>query len=266
MMKKNIDNNHEIYSLANEFFEQSREELFKCRKLYGKNNSKLFKTYYFNLLKERQYFEYIKYFNIERILPLLTSIKQDILLLDAGCGLGTESILSALVGATVVGVDISHERLNIARLRKEYFEELYNRKLKIQFLYKNILNHYKKYDIIWVNEAISHIDPLDLFLQRCYRNLNNQGKLIISDANKLNPYVFFQSKKDQLQSGAVYKQIIKNDLQNGPEISYAVERIFSVPTISRLLSKYFEVREIKNVRFLPYFFFRFCPKLTIKRV
>ncbi|MHA1413856.1 MAG: class I SAM-dependent methyltransferase [Promethearchaeota archaeon] len=256
--EKNLENDENFCStFANSFFNLIWEEIKNSEQLYGKNNSEILKRYYFNLIKDEQYFRYIRYFYVERLLPLLKNINKNLKILDAGCGLGTEAILCGILGSEVTGIDISKERLDLAMLRKKFFEKQYNKEIKVSFSYENILKHFNKYDIIWVNEAISHITPFNSFMKMCYNNLDKQGKLIISDANKLNPYIYLQSKKDQIRSGGVYKKLLKEDLERDEHISYAVERIFSIPKIISMITPRFEIIEVKKVRYLPYLIFKF---------
>lgn len=253
----NFNNSTELLKIVSKYFDYTQEEVRDSKKLYGLTNSGQLKQYYFNLLKKRAYSNYIKYLYIDRVIPLVKNIRKDIKILDAGCGLGTESLLCGILGANVTGIDISKERLNVAKNRIKFYENKFQTKLNVQFHYENILSHANKYDIIWVNEAISHINPINQFLKNCYYNLNDGGKLIVSDANKLNPHVYFQSKKDQIRSGGIYQNIIQQDLPKGKEISYAVERIFTIPSIKSLLSQFFKVKEVVSIRFLPYPVYKF---------
>lgn len=259
----NFNNSTELLKIVSKYFDYTQEEVRDSKKLYGATNSGQLKQYYFNLLKKRAYSNYIKYFYIDRVIPLVKNIRKDIKILDAGCGLGTESLICGILGANVTGLDISKKRLNIAKNRIKFYENKFQTKLNVQFHYENILTHANKYDIIWVNEAISHINPINQFLKTCYYNLTDGGKLIISDANKLNPHVYLQSKKDQIRSGGIYKNVIQQDLPKGKEISYAVERIFTIPSIKSLLSKFFKVKEVVSIRFLPYPVYKFNPNIFL---
>jgi len=259
----NFNNSTELLKIVSKFFDYTQEEVRDSKKLYGVSNSGQLKQYYFNLLKKRTYSNYIKYLYIDRVIPLVKNIRKDIKILDAGCGLGTESLICGILGANVTGLDISKKRINVAKNRIKFYENKFQTKLNVQFHYENILTHVNKYDIIWVNEAISHINPITQFLKSCYYNLTDGGKLIISDANKLNPHIYFQSKKDQIRSGGIYQNVIRQDLPKGKEISYAVERIFTIPSIKSLLSQFFKVKEVVSIRFLPYPVYKFSPNIFL---
>ena len=162
-MNKNLyfNNSTELLKIVSKFFDYTQEEVRDSKKLYGVSNSGRLKQYYFNLLKKSAYSNYIKYFYIDRVIPLVKNIRKDIKILDAGCGLGTESLLCGILGANVTGIDISKERLNVAKNRINFYENKFQTKINVQFHYENILSHANKYDIIWVNEAISHINPIN---------------------------------------------------------------------------------------------------------
>jgi 2-polyprenyl-3-methyl-5-hydroxy-6-metoxy-1,4-benzoquinol methylase len=69
-----------------------------------------------------------EWYSNETMLPLLKKFRElfDIKprILDAGCGAGYESMRLACLGAEVVGIDISEESINIARIKnpKCHFE------------------------------------------------------------------------------------------------------------------------------------------------
>lgn len=141
--------------------EQTTEDLFKLGK------------YYNHLLRPGKYYHTDIVPN-ERIGHLVKNVFKGSKILDAGCGFGTESLLCASLGAEVVGIDIS-DRIPTAQRRINYYERFFDKRLNVRFRKENLFNHIGKYDIIWVNEAISHISPLNIFLITCYHNLKSGG-------------------------------------------------------------------------------------------
>jgi 2-polyprenyl-3-methyl-5-hydroxy-6-metoxy-1,4-benzoquinol methylase len=265
MVKSTIPNRlTELYSFSEKFFAINRKEIIKSKEIYGKGASIELKKYYYNLLKTGKFYEYVIYFYIERVMPIIRYIQKGIKILDAGCGLGTESILFGLLDAKVTGLDIAENRLEVAKQRVRYFENQFNHKINVDFIHESIFEHHDKFDIIWVNEAISHINPVNEFLELCYSNLKPNGKIIIADANKLNPYIYLQSKKDQILSGGIYKKVKIGGLKEDQEISYAVERVFTIPSIKKILSQYFRVQSVINLRLLPFSLFRVNPSIMNK--
>ncbi len=47
----------------------------------------------------------------------------------------------------------------------------------------------ERFDLVWVMEAISHIDPVEKLLAAVSENLGQDGYLVISDSHLLNPAV-----------------------------------------------------------------------------
>ena len=108
--------------------------------------------------------------------------------LDAGSGFGTYSLLYACMGAEVTAVDLREDRLRVARRRLELFEERARRSLPVRIERTDVTEDIEsRYDLVWVYNAISHIDPVDPFLQGVARQLSPQGVLVIGDINGGNP-------------------------------------------------------------------------------
>ena len=77
-------------------------------------------------------------------------------LLDAGCGYGTESLLFALSGREVWGVELVSERAEFARSRVDYYQKAAGRPLDIRFINAHIFRFLEtapSFDIIWAMEA-----------------------------------------------------------------------------------------------------------------
>jgi len=156
-------------------------------------------------------------------------------ILDAGCGLGSHAIFLSLLGADVVGIDLSKERLDVANKRVKYYQEKYPMILHPRFYYKNVLKSCElgEFDIIWANQSISHIHPVENFLYVAWRKLNN-GYLIICDSNGMNPYVAFEAWLVH-RKGGLYE--LKKDPDTGELIPYARERMLNPIYLRALLSK-----------------------------
>lgn len=249
----------QAYQKALYFFNLIWEDIQNSDKLYGKEDAIALKRYYSYIKKETAYFNYIQHRYAERVKYLIINVKKNIKILDAGCGTGSEAILSGILGGNVFGVDFDKKRLNIANKRVKNFENKLKMKINVKFYSQNILKHSDNYDLIWVNEAISHINPTEDFLKISFNNLNSRGKLIIADANKINPYMFYLSKMEQKKYKGIYR--IKKDSITGEQISYAIERIFTITHIKNLLSKRFKSIEIYPIGYVPFQIFKLLPKI-----
>ncbi len=194
-----------------------------------------------------------------RLSPLLAEIRRrpSPRLLDAGAGCGSEAILAALSGAHVTGIDLVPFRTAYAGSRVPFFQEVGQCRLPLRFLTANAITHLREtpgYDLIWVNEAISHIHPAEAFLAAAYQGLLPGGLLIISDANALNPVARWRAAR--IRGGRkwyVHRQCAL--LDDTPHDEVAEERLFSCRSLPRLLRENgFRVRRIEMHGFLGSFF------------
>ena len=256
------ENRLEFFEKSYNFLKLVGTELRKSREIYGIEDSKTLRRYYSGWLKGKEYFSYVIYYTALRHMHLLKYINNNVRILDAGCGTGTEGILFGINGADVLGIDISDTRLRLAQKRKNYYEKIFDVNLKVKFKLDNVFNVSGLFDIIWVNEAISHIHPFEAFLRLCFNRLKDGGKLIIADCNKLNPIFFYKAKEEQKKSGGVI--ITKKDPKTGDDIPYAVERIFTIYQIKLLLSKLFKDIKIYPIGYIPFFLYNRFPKETRK--
>lgn len=157
-------------------------------------------------------------------------------ILDAGCGVGTESLLWASLrdDAEVVGVDISPERLQTAMARRPYYEQQVERALAVEFRDQNIFSIVKEklFDLVWTMEAISHIDPAEGFIEKVAGNLNTPGYLVISDSHKLSPAMVWRIYRMRQRGKAEQGE---KTLSTGEVIPYAHERLFAVSQLKQIL-------------------------------
>ncbi len=179
----------------------------------------------------------------QRLGPLLYELRnspENIKILDAGCGYGTEAILFSLFGKEVTGVELVKKRADLATSRMEFYQSLSNKKIKLNFINSHILRFLDnscKFDIIWAMEAISHIYPLEELLEKAYDKLNRNGKLIISDPNKINPLALFRSIK--IRGSIVHKTHKKFlDPDTHLPVDYSQEKIYSAFNIQKILKSF----------------------------
>ncbi len=109
----------------------------------------------------------------ERILKLL-EIKKNDRVLEIGCGLGI--LLSKIRAKYKVGTEVNNFAINFCRkaglsVIKAYIEK--------GLAFKNF-----SFDIIIMNEVISHLQKPDVALKECYRLLKSKGKIVITSPIK----------------------------------------------------------------------------------
>lgn len=216
-------------------------------KYLSENESKRLCSYYRNFSTS----EYLSYLYVQNLIDATSRITPETTLLDAACGYGTEAIIFSLLGAKVVGIDLNEYRIRIAKRRTSYYEKRLGTPLKINFLPRNAVKYVDKasFDIVWVTNAISHIYPVDKFLSTAWGNLRLGGCLIVRDANKHNPYVFYTSSRAWRRRGRVIERI---DPENGGTVQMGVENVYSVGEMTHLMRQAnFHIESTHRYGFFP---------------
>lgn len=186
------------------------------------DNTELLKEYMATLARyksDKKKSHIFEYHFINRLRDAVNIIleKNEPLILDAGSGLGTESLLFGLLGARVLAIDIHPVRAEIARKRKKWYLENVYSKLKIEFAQRDIIQFLKEIikdrsdfqpDIVWITEAISHIYPPEDFLRLIHSIVKPNGKLIISESNLQNPIIWIKNWRDRAKR---YKNMTKHE-------------------------------------------------------
>jgi len=199
------------------------------------------KTYYRNLFSPHGKIRPIGWEGYgQRLTPIIEELKTSTRaprVLDAGCGYGTESLLFSLFPAKVWGVDLVPERIALARSRADFFQALSNKPLELTFVNAHLFRFLETsppFDIIWALEAISHIYPPEKFLRLCWRKINKDGKLIISDPNSLNPLALLRSMK--IRGSVIHRPHQKFlDPDTWQPADVGQEKIFNIFRIKKLL-------------------------------
>ena len=107
-------------------------------------------------------------------------IKNNLDILDLGCGGGLICEPLARLGANVTGVDFVEANIKVAKLHAKKSD------LDIKYLHQDLndLKIKKKYDVILMLEILEHIDNWDNLIKKIKKNLKSSGKLIISTINR----------------------------------------------------------------------------------
>lgn len=225
----------------NEFYDALIADVVENASNLDKLNLAELRRYYRGLVEKRPYHPFFRYNWQRRTEPVSKRIngrparKTPWRILDAGCGVGTESLYFANLrdDVAVTGADLNAARLAVAEARQQAWERRWQRPLPLQFRQKNIfeLLSQQTFDLIWTMEAISHIDPAETFLEAAFASLEPGGQLVISDSHLLNTAMawrILKMRRDVPLRG-------QKALADGQQVSYAHERLFAVPQLSRLL-------------------------------
>lgn len=216
------------------FFDMLREELESCETFLAPEEVQVLRTYYSKLRDVPQpRVENMRAWYARRVMNLVGSIRTGTKILDAGCGLGSECILAAMLGGVVQGIDLRLERLAVARKRTEFYQSTNGVPLQVQFAGASIFDISDRFDVIHAQEAITHIEPWDRFVLWAHEALSDGGKLIISDHNALNPWSVIMSKAVQRRLGGVY--VARINPSTGEQVSYAQERLVNIISLMRRL-------------------------------
>jgi 2-polyprenyl-3-methyl-5-hydroxy-6-metoxy-1,4-benzoquinol methylase len=125
-------------------------------------------------------------FNKEYRFRILGSLKEKSLL-DVGCGSGQNSVMLALMGARVTGVDVSPGAISAAR-RRAAINGVADR---VRFLCTPIEKAplaEKEFDIVWGDGILHHIlEDLDLVLDHLVSCVKPEGLLVFSEPVNLSP-------------------------------------------------------------------------------
>lgn len=113
---------------------------------------------------------------------------------DAGCGYGSESFLFAALGAQVIAADMDPQKIRIARLRQPYYEELFQKKLDIDFQVADLDTHVpasRNISLTWLASVLAAIPNQDRLVQSIFDATRPGGQVMISDMNMWNPLFLF---------------------------------------------------------------------------
>ncbi len=152
--------------------------------------------------------------------------------MDAGSGFGTYAMLYAAVGATVVGADVRPDRLAVAERRLAFYRESTGRALEVRYQRADLTRAWDgDVDLVWVYNALSHIDPLDDFLDAVREHLRPGGVLVVGDLNGAHP--------EHLRRLAALRHEVHQEYvaPDGRRHAYAVERTFAPREVRELLAR-----------------------------
>jgi SAM-dependent methyltransferase len=117
------------------------------------------------------------YWGIKEALSKTTKSKDNLKILEVGCGLGYLTYALRLENYDVNGIDISEEAINKA---KQNFGNYFI----CQDLFKYVENNNEIFDVIILTEVIEHLEKPIEFLEITLKLLKNDGKIILTTPNR----------------------------------------------------------------------------------
>ncbi len=150
--------------------------------------------------------------------------------MDAGSGFGTYAMLYAAVGAEVVGADLRPDRLDAAGRRLAFHRESTGTSLAVRYERADLTRDWSTdADLVWVYNALSHIEPLDDFLRAVRDHLRPGGVLVVGDINGAHPVHLARLAGLRTEVSQHYTA------PDGATHAYAVERTFPPRELRRVM-------------------------------
>jgi 2-polyprenyl-3-methyl-5-hydroxy-6-metoxy-1,4-benzoquinol methylase len=154
-------------------------------------------------------------------------------MLEIGSGSGSESLWAAMLGAHVLGVDVRADRVAVARARQDVVERALGRSLDCRFEVRSLFDVTgQTVDVIWMEQALHHVEPRDAALDRIVTLLAPGGCVVVSEANAANPLLQLQLF---LRRGWRTRTTFVDDA--GQEHPYGNERVLRAATLVRALAR-----------------------------
>ncbi len=169
-------------------------------------------------------------------------------LLEIGCGLGTESLWFAQLGARVTALDVRPDRVAGAQARKDVLETVLGRTLDCSFTTTPVLDlPVEPYDLVWLEQAFHHLEPRAEVVPHLARLVAPGGHLVISEANAMNPL---------LQIELLWRRgLPRVATQQGPDgtsMQYGVERVITARALTRAFAREgIERQSLRRFRVFP---------------
>lgn len=111
--------------------------------------------------------------------------------IELGCGTGTSSLLFAMLGANVIGIEMDADLVGICNKRKEFYKK-HGKDLKAEFYQANTFEfpfeEHAPVDAFFSLFAFNLMKPAHLLLGRMIPALKKGGQIIIIDGNVNNLY------------------------------------------------------------------------------
>lgn len=163
--------------------------------------------------------------------------------LDAACGNGFEALFFALHGKRVYANDVSSARSAIAGARRDFYRTVLGERLDLTVTCGNAIDLGKTVppmDVVYVQEAISHIHPAELFVRQVSECLlKPAGRFIVCDSNGWNPLTRARITAHLWRQRRTLRHYVEEHVDPETKLKYLIaeERLFSPSGISRVLTR-----------------------------
>jgi SAM-dependent methyltransferase len=114
--------------------------------------------------------------------------------LEIGVGTGTEFLWWGMSGVKVTGIDAFPHCTAITTERLEVLQRLTGRSFdcSVKLVPLTEFQDADGFDLIWMEQAFHHLEPRAAVVERIASLLRPGGRVVLSEANALNPFLQFQ--------------------------------------------------------------------------
>ena len=122
------------------------------------------------------------------LLSDIIGFKKGIKVLDVGCGVGSYAIELSNIGAHCIGLDAAEDAIKVINQIQIDFG------LNVKGVYGDACNlpfDDETFDVVMSYEFFEHVTDIDLAMKEQIRVLRSGGRLVIEQANFLNPFGLF---------------------------------------------------------------------------
>lgn len=224
---------------------------FECLPKLDDDARHQFGRYYAGYLK--RFDPYMRRSYDRRLEPLMRHANPGTRVLEVGSGCGSESLLMAIRGCDVTGLELHKQRLHTARQRLGLLAEATDAPLSCRFLTGSLFDDdrvfgdAKGFDLIWMEEVFHHLEPRNRVAARIAELTRPGGRVVIAETNGLNPLMQLSLFRAR---GLPKIRTFTDD--NGRVHQYGVERITSARRLVRLFEdRGFETEFVRHERLFP---------------
>jgi 2-polyprenyl-3-methyl-5-hydroxy-6-metoxy-1,4-benzoquinol methylase len=153
--------------------------------------------------------------------------------LEIGCGLSADSHWMALRGASVLAIDANSRWISGAKALSDIVRSRFSAPLDIEIRKENVFNVTGSFDLIYMKEALHHIEPRSEIAGKLASLLAPGGSVVVLEPNAINPIIQAAMIK---RRGGFNTVICKRDPITNERFIYGNERILLPSSIRKLFS------------------------------
>ena len=193
----------------------------------------------------------------------LLELRENNMILDAGCGVGLYSLTLAQKGYKVHGIDADEDKINNAnKLAQSLCIE--NISFNTADICKLTIND-ETYDRIICSDVIEHIHNDNAAISELIRVLKNEGYLILSVPSDLTLLKKMKDDFDHARHGYSKDQLITLLERNGLEVKECISYCKAFGLLAwKLNRKCFGFKVLTAITFYPLYFLAMLDFLTLK--